>query len=136
MKRVLFIFVLAFLLNLGWEHAHAYLYAGYRGGVITDFILMRASLGDAIIITLLLLPFLSIPYMRRKSWMIVPLGIAIAVGIEWYALHTGRWAYNSHMPIIPVLSVGLTPAIQLGILGYLAYRCSAQKSPGNTSWGH
>jgi len=30
--------------------------------------------------------------------------------------------YNELMPIIPILNVGLSPTIQLGLTGYLAYR--------------
>ena len=43
-------------------------------------------------------------------------GIAIAVLIERYALATARWAYTEHMPMLPLVHVGLVPVLQMGIL--------------------
>jgi hypothetical protein len=100
---------------------HAALYAGYQGGKITEFILTRASLGDAIMITVLLLPFIYVAWFQKRSWLILILGVILSILIEWYALNTGRWAYNVYMPIIPFLNVGLTPTIQLGLLGYFTF---------------
>ena len=48
--------------------------------------------------------------------------VAISIIIEHFALSAGRWAYNDFMPIIPFLSVGLTPTIELGLLGYLSFK--------------
>ena len=121
MKKIFFIFLLSFSFNLIWENLHFYLYTGYMGGTITEAILLRASVVDAIIITFLSFPFVFIAKLRNKSWLIIFAGILISIFIELYALRTGRWAYNEYMPIIPILSVGLTPTIQLGLLGYLSY---------------
>jgi|SRR3989338_370883 len=121
MKKVSLIFILSFFLNLIWENLHSFLYIGYMGGTITEFILLRASVADAIIITILSLPFMFVPSLKGKSWLIIFVGVLIAIVIELYALNTGRWAYNEYMPIIPILSIGLTPTIQLGLLGYLSY---------------
>ena len=78
------------------------------GGPITEFILLQATLADAVIITLISLPFLYINYFKQREWMIVGFGVVVAVLIEWYALMTSRWGYNSLMPIVPFLGVGLT----------------------------
>src|SRR3990167_5963264 len=121
MKKVSLIFILSFFLNLIWENLHSFLYIGYMGGTITEFILLRASVADAIIITILSLPFIFVPRLKGKSWLIIFVGILIAIFVELYALNTGRWAYNEYMPIIPTLGAGLTPTIQLGLLGYLSY---------------
>ena len=121
MKKVLWILLFSFVLNVVWENLHSLLYAGYRGGAITEFILLRASVADAIIITLIALPFILWPRLRKKSWVMIIIGVLISIGIEWVALGTDRWAYNDLMPIVPILGVGLTPTIQLGLLGYLAY---------------
>jgi hypothetical protein len=121
MKKISYIFLLSFLLNFVWENLHSALYAGYQGGKITEFILFRASIGDAVMITILLLPFLFVPWFKKRSWIIAVSGVILAVLIEWYALQTGRWAYNSLMPMIPLLNVGLTPTLQLGLLGYFTY---------------
>ncbi|HBB65511.1 MAG TPA: hypothetical protein DCZ84_02675 [Candidatus Vogelbacteria bacterium] len=121
MKKVSLIFILSFFLNLIWENLHSYFYIVYMGGEITETILLRASIADAIIIILLTLPFVLVASLRKRSWLIIPIGVLISICIELYALNTGRWAYNEYMPIIPILSVGLTPTIQLGLLGYLSY---------------
>ncbi|MBU6427312.1 hypothetical protein KGQ27_03735 [Patescibacteria group bacterium] len=122
MKKISLIFILSFILNLIWENLHSYLYADYMGGKITELILLRASVADAVIISLMSLPFVLIPSLKGKSWIIIFIGILFAVFIELYALNTGRWAYNGYMPLIPILGVGLTPVIQLGLLGYISYR--------------
>ena len=129
MKKIFEIFFLSFFCNLIWENLHSYLYASYMGGIITEAILLRASLADAVIITLLSLPFVFIVKLRNKSLVIIFIGILIAILIELYALRTGRWAYNEYMPIIPILFIGLTPTIQLGLLGYLSYRLVVGKKP-------
>ena len=125
--RPLNIFLVSFLFNLIWENLHSVLYIGYQGGKITEFILMRASLGDAVMITVLLLPFLYIVWFQKRGYLIVVAGIVLAILIEWYALSTGRWAYNEYMPIIPFLNIGLTPTIQLGLLGYLTFWITERK---------
>lgn len=127
MKKLFFIFLLSFVLNLVWENLHSYLYTSYMGGKITEYILLRASFFDAVIITFLSLPFVYIASFRKKGWLIIFIGILIAIAVELYALHTGRWSYNEYMPIIPYLSVGLTPTIQLGFLGYISYRLVAER---------
>jgi hypothetical protein len=124
LKRILFIFVVSFALNGIWERLHSLLYVHYKGGQITQMILLRATLADAAMITLIALPFLLIPYLKNKSWIIIPVGLVLALGIEWWALGSGRWAYTSLMPLIPIISVGLTPAVQLGLLGYITFRLS------------
>ena len=122
MKRIFFIFATSFILNLIWENLHSIFYANYMGGNITEFILIRASVFDAILITIILLPFLYVSYFKNKTWLIFVVGIVIAILNEYYGLSTGRWAYNSMMPIIPILNIGLTPAIQLALLGYISFK--------------
>jgi len=121
------IFVLSFFLNLIWENLHSLLYTNYMGNQITKFILLRASLGDAVMITILCLPFIFFKKQERKNWLIILMGVVLAIFIELYALETGRWSYNEYMPIIPFLDIGLTPTIQLGLLGYLSYRIVVKK---------
>ncbi len=122
MKRIFFIFFTAFILNVIWENLHSYLYDNYMGGKITEFILIRASLFDAVLITAILLPFIYFHSLKNKTWLIIIISTIIAIFNEWYGLGTGRWIYNSLMPILPIIKVGLTPALQLGLTGYVAYR--------------
>jgi hypothetical protein len=121
-KKLALVFLIAFAANYVWEHLHSLLYAHYKGGPITELILLRATLGDAVIITLLAFPFLMSRSLARHAWLLPVLCVLASVLIELYALPAGRWAYNGSMPLIPILGIGLTPTIQLGILGYLSYR--------------
>ncbi|MDO8518241.1 MAG: hypothetical protein Q7S26_03060 [bacterium] len=119
--KLLWVFLLSLGLNIVWENAHVFLYASYQSAPITKYILLRASVGDAIILTLLAIPFLYWDFFRKRIWLIIPLGVVVSIFIELYALHTGRWAYNEYMPLIQFLSIGLAPTIQLGLLGFLVY---------------
>ncbi|KKW34162.1 MAG: hypothetical protein UY80_C0024G0009 [Parcubacteria group bacterium GW2011_GWB1_53_43] len=73
MKKVSLIFILSFFLNLIWENLHSYFYIVYMGGEITETILLRASIADAIIIILLTLPFVLVASLRKRSWLIIPI---------------------------------------------------------------
>lgn len=122
MKKIPIIFNLAFLLNLIWENLHSYLYVHYQGGTITQLVLIRAALFDAIFITLLALIFIAVDYFNRRLWWSLIIGIVFAIILERWALDTGRWAYNDLMPIIPLLKTGLTPTLQLGLLSFSIYK--------------
>lgn len=119
-RSALSIFIIAFILNFLWEEAHSVLYISYRGGEITSLILFNAAVYDAVIISLFSLSFLRLSYFTEKRW-ILPLALTIfAIGLEIWALETNRWVYADTMPIVPLLNVGLTPIIQLGLLGFLS----------------
>lgn len=122
MKRFIFIFSVAFILNIVWENIHSPLYDSNMGGKITESILLQASILDALIIILVILPFLYLSFFKKRAWLIIVIGIIIGISIEWVALYFKIWMYNQYMPIIPYLEVGLTPTIQLGLLGYLSFR--------------
>lgn len=127
LKKLGLVFIVSFALNLVWENLHALLYTAYQGGPITEFILLRATFGDAVMLTALALPFVYVRFFRQRLWLIVPLGLALAVWIEWYALGAGRWSYNAAMPLVPFLEVGLTPTVQLAITGYITYWFALQR---------
>ena len=122
MKRIATIFLSAFILNAIWENLHSFLYVDYMNTQITEVILLRAALADAVMITIISLPFVLFQSWKKQSWIIILLGFILAVSIEWWALGTGRWEYSAYMPIIPFLYVGVTPAIQLGLLGYISFK--------------
>lgn len=86
-------------------------------------VLFRAALVDAMIITVIAFVAQRFFYQQRFMIMIF-LGIAIAIVIEWWALGSGRWAYANTMPLIPLFGSGLTPTIQLSFLGYISLRYS------------
>jgi len=95
----------------------------------------RASLGDGVII--LFIWFLGYLIYRRNDWFdltsvsslaVMQLsGALIAIGIEIHALSTGRWAYSSLMPLIPVIGVGLSPLLQLLLLPWISMRAALIK---------
>lgn len=124
LRRGLIVFVGAFILNFFWEEAHSALYVSYRGEAITSLILFRAALFDATVITLFYFLFSRLPERLQKVWFLLAALTVFAIGLEEWALTTDRWAYTSTMPIIPFLAVGLTPAIQLGVLGYISLKIS------------
>jgi hypothetical protein len=122
LRKTVVIFFVAFATNYVWEHLHSLLYTSYHSHSITELVLLRASLVDAILILLITLPFLSVKSSNRGAFFIIPVGILVGILIELWALNTGQWQYTQLMPIIPFIQTGLTPTLQLGILGYVAYR--------------
>jgi uncharacterized membrane protein len=92
------------------------------GGEITEFILFRAAVFDAVVTTLVITPFLYVVFLKKYNWLIIAILFFIAVYIEYYAIGTDRWAYDALMPIVPFLGTGLTPTVQLGFLGYLTFK--------------
>jgi hypothetical protein len=114
----------AFLLNWAWEVAQAGAYAPHG----TQSEAMRrctfATFADAAI-TLGLYAIGALAAKRlywglRGGWNVyltcALLGFIHAVLVEKQATASGRWSYSSHMPIIPVLEVGLLPVLQLTFL--------------------
>lgn len=121
-KKLLLVFIYAFVLNWIWENLHAYLYFLPSGEPITQYLLLRSTFIDAVIIMILGLLFLNIPYFKNKKWYALIFGLVVAIFIEKNALEAGRWAYNSLMPIVPFFHTGLTPTIQLGISSFIVLK--------------
>lgn len=121
MEQIGILFLVAFLLNVLWENLHSFLYKEYKGATITEFVLVRASLFDAFLITLVATPFLFNNYLNERIWLLAFILLCIAIVNEWYGLSTKRWRYNSKMPVIPFVKVGVTPTVQLSILGLHSY---------------
>ncbi len=123
-KQLSIVFTVAFFFNLAWENAHSYFYTSYRGGVITEWILVRAALFDALVILVAAILYLWVrPFRRRLDITLCSLFV-FAIGLELFALATSRWNYSSWMPTLPCIAVGITPVIQLAFLGYLSFRFS------------
>ncbi|MBI4117419.1 MAG: hypothetical protein HY451_01925 [Parcubacteria group bacterium] len=118
MKKLFLIFIFSFLLNWIWENLHSVLYYHPGGELMTQGMLLNAALFDAVFITALALFFIKISYLNKRLWLSLIFGLAAAVFIELRALEAGRWAYTSAMPVIPLLNIGLTPFVQLGLLSY------------------
>ena len=54
------------------------------------------------------------------------MGLGCGAAFEWFSLATGRWTYNTYMPVVPVLKVGLWPLLQLSILVPLSFWLSSE----------
>ena len=119
-KKYALVFAFAFILNLMWEYFHSALYSAYQGGAITDFVLWEATFLDALMILILVLVADKFEWSQTATVIIG--GLLLSFIIEIWALQTGRWQYNELMPIVPVLNVGLTPFIQLGLTGLLTQK--------------
>ena len=130
LRILLRVFLASWLLNLIWENLHVFLYDQYRGAFFSQmgwvdrfWILLRASIFDAAFITAIVFLIMLIPWLKGKRlWSLVIVTTLFSISLELYALDTGRWAYNSLMPLIPLLDIGVSPVIQLGLTGYLATR--------------
>ena len=122
MKKWILVFIYSFGLNLIWENVHQFLYLHNKGKEITELVLIQATLFDALIILGLIFILRLFLISRRYPSILIFAGIFISIFIEYWALGIGRWEYNNLMPIIPFLNVGVTPTIQLGLIGYLVYR--------------
>ncbi len=122
LRKLVFVFICAFVLNLVWENVHANFYVHYRGSAITEIILLKAAFFDAVVSLIATFFFLFVPPLRRQRWLVALALVVFAVSLELFALSTGRWAYNVSMPIIPVLGVGLSPTAQLALLWLISAR--------------
>ena len=120
-RRIVLIFIIAFALNAFWEFWHAQFYIHYQGGAITALILLRAAMVDATIISAITLCMMLTSRLQRGVWFMIAAGLVIAAFLELWALSTNRWAYNETMPLIPFLHIGLTPTVQLALLGTISW---------------
>ncbi len=127
MKKYFLVFILAFVLNFVWENLHSFLYIYYQGGNIGEYVLFRAAFWDAVIILGMIFFLRLTLFLKNQSWILIFVGIIIAIIVEKFALATGRWQYKDIMPIIPYLNTGLTPTIQLGFLAYLTHKIIFRK---------
>ncbi len=123
-KPFVIVFTVALLLNLVWENTHSYLYEHYQGDIITEFILIKAALFDALVITIAAVLYVHVLRVRNRLAIAIGGLVIFAIGLELFALATSRWRYLPHMPIFPCLGVGITPVVQLALLAYTSFRVS------------
>jgi hypothetical protein len=137
-KRLIWVFIVAALLNYLWELAQASLYVGmedYNAGLLWHCFV--ASLGDGIMV--LLIVAAGWIALRQPDWFLRPglrgylvtltAGFVLAVLVEWVAVHIlNRWEYTENMPKLPGLDIGLVPIAQMLILRPLIFRIAAMRS--------
>jgi hypothetical protein len=137
-KRLIWVFIVAALLNYLWELAQASLYVGmkdYNAGLLWHC--FGASLGDGIMV--LLIVAAGWIALRQPDWFLRPglrgylvtltAGFVLAVLVEWVAVHIlYRWEYTENMPKLRGLDIGLVPIAQMLILPPLIFRIAAMRS--------
>lgn len=123
-EMVAIVAAVSFSLHLFWENAQAPLFAGYQNFWQHLPSCLRGTAGD-VAVTFLVYALVAAGR-RDVGWALRGrgvdyvasglLGAAIAVGLEWQALASGRWSYTAAMPLLPVVDVGLLPVLQMAIL--------------------
>ncbi|MEQ7154196.1 hypothetical protein [Brevundimonas aurifodinae] len=136
--------VFAFLLNFPWEFLQTPLYVGMAEAPhwVATKVCAFATLGDAVIMVVAY--WLAAVAARSRYWFLKPrqwpttvfilAGIAITIVLELLA--TGpldRWQYAAAMPVVPFLSVGLTPLLQWLVLPPICLWFVRRQIPGQKS---
>ena len=134
--------VFSLLLNFPWEILQGPLYAGMTKAAHwhASLICARATLGDTVVTTA---AYWVMALISGRNWIASPtrpqaiafvaVNIATSVAMEKLAIATGRWAYGTEMPIVPLIDVGLSPVAQAAILAPLTawfVRRQANRSDG------
>ena len=129
-KKFFFIMIaLAFLFNLAWELLQLPLYKNSAYDVEHIAFCALASLADVLMVLLLYFGFAFIfkdafwiqDLQFKRVLLLIILGGVGAVLFEMRHLLLGSWAYDKSMPILPFVSVGITPVVQFMILPVLIY---------------
>jgi len=135
-QTLIWIFIIAVLLNYPWELAQGPLYVGmetYNTGVLWHCFV--ASLGDGVMV--LLIVAVGRVFFGRWDWferprvgeylLMLTTGSVFAVVVEIVAVHIlGRWQYTVRMPTLPGLAIGMVPVAQMLILPPLIFRIAVK----------
>lgn len=124
-KRFFIVGFITLILNIIWEFSQHFLYIDLSG--IPEYPhLIIASFTDM----LLILGIFTIASVKNGNfnWMRIPqkidyfliifLGLTIAVFIELINLNLGRWEYTAAMPTL--FGIGISPLIQLALTGTIS----------------
>ena len=136
-RQLTMLFVVAVLINYPWERLQSPLYVHPGGASIPWWLCLAASLADG----LFLLMIFGVGWMAlgNRTWFEQPgvqgylvmltSGGAISVGVEWTTVHVLRWwTYGEHMPLVPLVNIGLVPMTQMLVLPSLVFRLVASVS--------
>jgi len=116
----------AFTLNLIWELAQVFAFSSLEKASPLEVLILVtvASIFDA---GITLLAYMIVAGVRRgwRWWqqtrvadllIFAGVGALAATLIELVAISRGVWSYGSYMPLVPLLNIGLLPALQLTLL--------------------
>lgn len=118
------LFIVAVSVNFAWEMAQAGVYAPMGTFWEATWRCFVAGLGDGVIVIIIALTgsalFRSADWflmIRRFQYGLVALAaLFAAVVVEWWGLSSGRWAYESTMPLVPGTRLGVVPLAQMTLL--------------------
>lgn len=127
---------IAFGIHLVWENVQAPLFAGFSSFGQHFFICFLGTIGDVIftvvvylIISVLKSDFGWVVRLNKADILVLAIvGFFFALGIEWRALLSERWAYADSMPLLPYFHVGLTPVLQMTLLLPLSFYLTSKWS--------
>jgi hypothetical protein len=121
----------SFVLNEIWEMAQMSAYVETAGYPWKSTLgrCTRAAVGDIGIILGIYLTTALVAGglfwgLRVRSWVFAATavaGLAYAVLVENLGLSAGRWSYTEHMPVVPMIGVGLWPILQMTLLPPLVF---------------
>ena len=131
-QLVVFLLVLAlisFPLHWAWEWVQCQPYFVHGATAATPLSMLMATLGDVV---LTLLAYCGVAAIHGAAWPLRPwsagvwlalmsLALLLSLGVEAYALHSGRWAYTGIAPRLPGTSISALPVAQLLILFPLSF---------------
>ena len=124
-KRFFIAGLTALILNIIWEFSHHFLYVDLSG-IPKYSHLIIASFADMLIIlgifAIVSLKNKNLNWIKNPSkfdyFMVVFLGLIIAIFIEMINLNLGRWKYTLAMPTL--FGIGISPLIQLALTGIIS----------------
>lgn len=134
-RFVLVTLTLAFIFNFAWEVIQMPLYKDAPFTINHIAFCALASIADAIMV--LLIYFLFAVIYQNNLWVedftwpriliLILCGAIGAIIAETRHVSAGNWAYDSSMPIIPIIEVGLSPVLQFTLLPLIIYYLSYRK---------
>lgn len=138
-RFTLIVMIVAYVLNFSWEIIQMPLYKNSSYNIEHIAFCALASVADAIMVLLIYFGFAVI--YKNPLWVqnltlpriliLMLVGGFGAVAAEIRHVSSGTWAYDTSMPIIPVVDVGLSPVLQFMLLPvcsyYLSFRMISMK---------
>ena len=126
------------LANLLWEFAQLPLYAIWTSGTASEiaFAALHCTVGDilialtAVMLALFVIGSSNWPAQGRRPVLVLTIifGVGYTIFSEWLNIEVrGAWAYSDLMPVIPVISAGLSPILQWIVIPVAAYNLALWK---------
>jgi hypothetical protein len=132
--RVVRLFFVAVAINLLWEMAQMGLFASTGSWIRDSAGCFWASLGDGGMVLAIYaagaLVFRRLDWFRRPGVagyaVMLTIGVILAAAFELAALRSGRWAYTSWMPQLPMMAgLGVLPMMQMMILPPIIFKVAS-----------